>query len=77
MNLKCTLQLQIAILLEAEQTLNWKFCLPQGINYGCPLTGWIFWGDFFFFLGWSTQAFGQSFPRLVFISVAVVGALSE
>lgn len=37
---------------------------------------WIFWGEFFF-LGWSTQAFGQSFPRLVFISVAVVGALSE
>lgn len=34
-------------------------------------------GGFFFFLGWSTQAFGQSFPRLVFISVAVVGALSE
>lgn len=75
MNLKCTFQLQIAILLEAEQTLNWKFCLPQGINYGCPLTGYF--GGNFFFLGWSTQAFGQSFPRLVFISVAVVGALSE
>lgn len=44
MNLKCTFQLQIEILLEAEQTLNWKFCLPRGISYSCPLTG--YWGDF-------------------------------
>lgn len=74
MNLKCTFQLQIAILLEAEQT-ELEVLLATGHKLWLP-PYWIFWGEFFF-LGCSTQAFGQSFPRLVFISVAVVGALSE
>lgn len=70
MNLKCTFQLQIEILLEAEQTLNWKFCLPRGINYSCPLTG--YWGGGI--LGWEIWAFRQSF---LCIAMAVMGALSE
>lgn len=46
MNLKCTFQLQIAILLEAEQT-ELEVLLATGHKLWLP-PYWIFWGEFFF-----------------------------
>lgn len=56
---------------------DFEFCLPQGIDYSCLLSG-PFWGFFVFF--WLTVPSGQalqSFPCLVCNSVAVVWALPE
>ncbi|XP_074456708.1 heparan-sulfate 6-O-sulfotransferase 2 isoform X2 [Larus michahellis] len=66
MNLKCTLQLQIGILLKAEHAVHGKFCLPQGINYSCPLSGsfFFFFFGFCFFLRWASQTFRPSFAKL-------------
>lgn len=50
MNLKCAFHLQIEILLKAEQTLNWKFFLPQGINYSCSFAEFFFFSFFFSWL---------------------------